>query len=106
DVGTLRTALGGVRAVAFEYVSKPVDIDQVKAVVDRALARRVRAEAPGAPPFPVHDPAPDGLVGRTGGMLAVYKQIALASVAAAPVLVTGETDRESVVEGKSVDLGG
>jgi DNA-binding NtrC family response regulator len=89
--GTLETAIEAVRAGAFDYVSKPVDIDQVKAVVDRALARRVRAEAPAAPPFPVHDPAPDGLVGRTGGMLAVYKQIALASVAEAPVLVTGET---------------
>jgi DNA-binding NtrC family response regulator len=89
--GTLETAIEAVRAGAFDYVSKPVDIDQVKAVVDRALARRVRADAPTAPPFAVDDPAPDGLVGRTGGMLAVYKQIALASGAEAPVLVTGET---------------
>ena len=34
---------------------------------------------------------PDGLVGRSAGMLGVYKQIALACSSDAPVLVTGET---------------
>jgi len=73
-------------------VSKPIDIAQVKEVVARALLRRARAEeAPSAEPFPVDDPSPDGLVGRSPGMLAVYKQIARASASDASVLVTGET---------------
>jgi len=89
--GTLETALEAVKAGAFDYVSKPVDIGQVREVVARALARRARAGEPRAPSFPAGRLAPDGLVGRSGGMLAVYKQIALASASDAPVLVTGET---------------
>ena len=89
--GTLETALAAVKAGAFDYVSKPVDIAQVREVVGRALARRARAAEPRAPVFPVGHAAPDGLVGRSGAMLAVYKQIALACGSDAPVLVMGET---------------
>jgi DNA-binding NtrC family response regulator len=89
--GTLETALEAVKAGAFDYVSKPVDIGQVRDVVERALARRARAGEPRPAAFPAGRAAPDGLVGRSGGMLAVYKQIALACGSDAPVLVTGET---------------
>jgi len=89
--GTLETALEAVKAGAFDYVSKPVDIGQVREVVARALARRARAAEPRPAVFPAGRAAPDGLVGRSGSMLAVYKQIALACGSDAPVLVTGET---------------
>ena len=90
--GTLETAIEAVRAGAFDYVSKPIDIAQMKEVVERALSRRARSfEVPPAPSAEPFDPSPDGLVGRSASMLAVYKQIALASAARAPVLVTGET---------------
>ncbi len=89
--GTLETALEAVKAGAFDYVSKPVDIGQVREVVARALARRARAGETRPAAFPAGRSAPDGLVGRSGGMLAVYKQIALACASDAPVLVTGET---------------
>ena len=89
--GTLETALEAVQAGAFDFVSKPVDIGQVREVVARALARRARSGEAPAPAFPVARMAPDGLVGRSGGMLSVYKQIALACASDAPVLVTGET---------------
>jgi DNA-binding NtrC family response regulator len=89
--GTLETALEAVKAGAFDYVSKPVDIGQVREVVARALARRARAGEARPAAFPAGRTAPDGLVGRSGGMLGVYKQIALACASDAPVLVTGET---------------
>jgi DNA-binding NtrC family response regulator len=89
--GTLETALEAVKAGAFDYVSKPVDIGQVRDVVARALARRARSTEPRPAAFPAGRPAADGLVGRSGAMLGVYKQIALACASDAPVLVTGET---------------
>jgi DNA-binding NtrC family response regulator len=89
--GALETALEAVQAGAFDYVSKPVDIQQVRDVVARALARRARAAESREDVFPPTRAAADGLVGRSAGMLAVYKQIALACASAAPVLVTGET---------------
>jgi len=89
--GSLETALEAVKMGAFDFVSKPVDIGQVRDVVERALARRARAGEPRVASFPAGRATPAGLIGRSGGMLAVYKQIALACASDAPVLVTGET---------------
>jgi DNA-binding NtrC family response regulator len=88
--GTLETAVEAVRAGAFDYVSKPFDIGEVKDTVDRALKRRAHAGEAAAAPADEPVP-PEGLVGRSRGMLTVYKQIAHASADDAPVLITGET---------------
>jgi DNA-binding NtrC family response regulator len=88
--GTLETAIEAVRAGAFDYVSKPFDISEVKAAVERALKRRSRGAAP--PPSRAQEPLrPDELIGTSGAMLAVYKLIAQATGGDAPVLITGET---------------
>jgi DNA-binding NtrC family response regulator len=89
--GTLETAIEAVRAGAFDYVSKPFDIVEVKETVARALKRRAQTAVPVAEAEPMPPLPPDGLIGRSRGMLAVYKQIAHAAGSDAPVLVTGET---------------
>ena len=86
--GTLETAIEAVRAGAFDYVSKPFNIGEVKATVDRALAQAMQGG-------PVQPPAlrtsPEGLLGRSAPMLEVYKQIARAADSSAPVLIQGES---------------
>jgi DNA-binding NtrC family response regulator len=84
--GTLETAIDAVRAGAFDYVSKPFNITEVKATVERALAQAVPQERPRPP-----REAPPGLVGRTAPMFEVYKQIAYAADALVPVLIIGES---------------
>lgn len=86
--GTVETAVEGVRAGAFDYLSKPFDMKGVLEVVARA-GETARAVEPRE--MPLAPAAPPGLVGRTAPMLSVYKQIALAADAAAPVLIVGET---------------
>ena len=86
--GTLETAIEAVRAGAFDYISKPFDIADVKRIVDRALDQRARRdEAPAEMPVS----PPGRLIGRTAPMLDVYKQIAHAADSAAPVLIVGES---------------
>src|SRR4029079_16678656 len=63
--GTLQTAIDAVRAGAFDYISKPFNIVEVKETVERALADVGTA----SPPRPVLDAPPPGLLGRTAGML-------------------------------------
>jgi DNA-binding NtrC family response regulator len=88
--GTLETAIDAVRAGAFDYISKPFDITEVKATVERALLQALRPpEDAAAPPPPVRTAA--GLIGRSPGMLAVYKQIARAADSSVPVLIVGES---------------
>jgi DNA-binding NtrC family response regulator len=86
--GTLETAIEAVRAGAFDYISKPFVIADVKRIVNRALEQGTRQAEP-----PAETPAgPVGsLIGRTAPMLEVYKQVAHAADSAAPVLIVGES---------------
>jgi DNA-binding NtrC family response regulator len=88
--GTLETAIEAVRAGALDFISKPFAQRDVREPVERALKRRARlgrvVETVDFPGLPA-----EGLIGRAAGMLAVYKQIALAAASDVPVLITGET---------------
>ena len=81
--GTLETAIDAVRAGAFDYISKPFNIGEVKATVERALAQGA-ARRRGCRPRRRATRGHRGCIGRTAPMLAVYKQIAHAADAAAP----------------------
>src|SRR5262245_12774616 len=85
--GTLETAIEAVRAGAFDYISKPFIIADVKRIVERALGQGTHngqlAEVPAS--------RVGSLIGRTAPMLEVYKQIAHAADSSAPVLIVGES---------------
>src|SRR5438128_555102 len=82
------TAVRAVKEGAFDYLSKPFDIDELVATVRRALA----TEATTASALPAEEEErTSGIIGRTPGMLEVYKMIARVSDAPAAVLITGES---------------
>ncbi|HUG91670.1 MAG TPA: sigma-54 dependent transcriptional regulator [Planctomycetaceae bacterium] len=87
--GNLETAVRAVREGAFDYLSKPFDLDQAADLVGRALA----AAEDRPPPRPALDPAElaGTLVGSSRPMQAVFKQIALVAPTDVPVLITGES---------------
>jgi DNA-binding NtrC family response regulator len=85
--GELEKAIAAVREGAFDFVSKPFNVSELKTLVERALHK-----APAAPPATaVRDALPPALLGRTSVMTGVYKQIAHAASADAPVLIIGES---------------
>src|SRR5687767_8211787 len=86
--GTLETAIEAVRAGAFDYISKPFDIAEIKKAAERALHQ---AETRSVAQTPAIEAPVSELIGRTPGMLAVYNQIARAADSAVPVLVIGES---------------
>lgn len=87
--GTLETAVEAVREGAFDYVSKPFNVNEVIATARRALKGR-DAGAPAAVLLKEYSEA-SGLVGHSHKMIELYKQIALVAPARSTVLVTGES---------------
>jgi len=82
--GDLQTAITAIENGAFEYVVKPFELSEIRAVVERAV--RAAEPAMSEPPIDAQ-----GMIGRTPAMHAVFKRIALAAKSDAAVLLRGES---------------
>ena len=86
--GSIETAVRAVKEGAFDYISKPFNIDELVAIVRRALtngtSKQVASDLD-------DDERSSGLIGRTPAMLEIYKLIARVSDSRAAVLITGES---------------
>ena len=86
--GSIETAVRAVKEGAFDYISKPFNIDELVAIVRRALANGAGKQLASQ----LDDEEwSSGLIGRTPSMLELYKMIARVSDSRAAVLVTGES---------------
>ncbi|HKN83068.1 MAG TPA: sigma-54 dependent transcriptional regulator [Pyrinomonadaceae bacterium] len=86
--GSIETAVRAVKEGAFDYISKPFNIDELVAIVRRALTNGTSKQlASGLD----EEEWGSGLIGRTPAMLEIYKMIARVSDSRAAVLVTGES---------------
>jgi DNA-binding NtrC family response regulator len=85
--GSVDTAVEAIAAGAVDYVSKPMNVEEIRACVQRALHRRreVHVALPGAE-------ADTGmLIGRTPAMVEIYKAIARVAPLPSTVLILGES---------------
>jgi DNA-binding NtrC family response regulator len=87
---TTDTAIEAMKLGAYEYLLKPLDLAQLRQVVDRALAISKLMQSPVvmATDQPMDDRA-DALVGRCPPMQEVYKAIGRVAAQDVTVLITG-----------------
>jgi two-component system nitrogen regulation response regulator GlnG len=91
--GTADTAIEAMRLGAFEYLLKPLELDQLTDLVDRAfeISRLMRVPAT----LPEEDGRADGpsdaLIGKSPAMQAVYKAVGRVAPQDVTVLVLGES---------------
>ncbi len=86
--GNIEGALDTIQQGAFDYLSKPFDVDAIVRVARRALEqKRLVAENQNLRQLVKQTQ----LVGRSAALLEVYKQVARAAPSSVPVLITGET---------------
>ncbi len=99
--GGSSAAIEAMRRGAYDYLSKPFDLDELmltlkRALKQRALAFEVKAlrartgEQPGDPSDEGTDSEPE-LIGQSTAMREVFKLIGLAAATDAPVLIVGES---------------
>ncbi|MEO8874768.1 MAG: sigma-54 dependent transcriptional regulator, partial [Polyangiaceae bacterium] len=91
--GSLDSAVAAIRAGAYDFISKPVELDVLSLAVDRAAThKRLREEvkrlrSSAAQPSP-HD---SDLIGESAAMQAVHDLISRVAASEATVLVSGES---------------
>ena len=89
---TVESAVAAVKAGAFDYLAKPFSVDQLKVVVERALAQRklaienrnLRAQLQGAYGF-------ENIVGNSAALREVLEAVRKAARSEASILVMGES---------------
>ena len=85
-------AIQAMKQGAFDYITKPFKIDEIRLVIHRALAeaeRRHRAEA--ATPAAAEEPVLQGIIGRSPKMVELYTLIGRVAAVNSAVLITGES---------------
>ena len=84
------SAIQAMKHGAFDYLTKPFKVEEIKLVIRRALAeaRPAPKEAPTAAP---EEPALRGIIGRSPKMVELYKLISRLSAVDSMVLITGES---------------
>lgn len=84
-------AIDAMKEGAYDYLMKPLDLEQIDSVLERCFRDRdAREESEGAG-GDLSAGAGDGIVGRHPSMLKVFKMIGSVATSGASVLVKGET---------------
>ncbi len=119
--GTVDSAVEAVKLGAFDYLEKPFDRDQLRHVLQRAVATRARSGASvGAPGRPLDDAAattssdapPDsdpsievGMIGTSSSMEQVREIVRTAAASPSTVLITGESGTGKELVARALHLG-
>jgi nitrogen regulation protein NR(I) len=91
--GTMDTAVEAMRKGAYDYLTKPIDLDATAEIIDRILRSKVAddtvcmADAGG----PAVSSGTNTLIGRSRAIQDIYKMIGLLTSNNVPVLIEGES---------------
>jgi two-component system response regulator PilR (NtrC family) len=89
--GSLESAIEAMKEGAFDYISKPFDVNDVKALIQSALVKReVKWETLGKKPLVEKEPF-DNIISKSPEMHKIFGLISKASSAKTNVLIIGES---------------
>ncbi|HEY2902586.1 MAG TPA: sigma-54 dependent transcriptional regulator [Polyangia bacterium] len=90
--GVVETAVGAMRAGACDYLTKPINMGELSAILEREMEqRRIRTDTKRLRASLVERNPFENLVGNAAPMQEVFKTIAQIARARASVLITGES---------------
>jgi two-component system response regulator AtoC len=101
--GSVDTAVEAMRRGAYDFVTKPVNIDRLEMLVRRSLRERaVQAENMELRREVVQSRAPDQMIGRSPVMERVFETIRQVAPSKATILIQGESGTGKEVAAKAI----
>lgn len=93
--GSMDTAINALKAGAFDFVSKPVNLEQLRGLVETALKLQ-------KPPVPAAPAEGELLVGDSDAMQKLRRQIAKLARSQAPIYIHGESGSGKELAARSI----
>ncbi len=97
--GNLKTAVGAIDGGAFDYLTKPIDLDRAVSVVRQAISASQKSVAT---KLTVSDD--ELIVGSSPAMQEVFRKIAMVAESKVPVLITGESGTGKDLVARAIHL--
>ena len=89
---SVETAVDAMKKGAFDYIAKPVDIDELKILIHRALSYRTLSEENTSLKKRLNEQFSFGnIIGKSNAMQEMFSTLAMVSPTDATVLITGES---------------
>ncbi|MFH1764178.1 MAG: sigma-54 dependent transcriptional regulator [Gemmatimonadota bacterium] len=101
----MTSAIGAMRAGAFDYVVKPIEVEALQDLVSRCLRERrlnLDARKKKGTPSEVERPGPGVVIGRDPRLMEIFKMIGVLARNRATVLVRGETGTGKEVMARAI----
>ncbi|MGH7848208.1 MAG: sigma-54-dependent transcriptional regulator, partial [Candidatus Binatia bacterium] len=90
--GSIETAFEAIQEGAYDYISKPMNLEELKKTISGALAwRDLRVQAAGAGEEVDREEKLETVIGRSPAMIEVYKTVARVAPTKSTVVILGES---------------
>src|SRR5262245_35275440 len=89
--GSMETAIEAIHEGAFDFISKPMNLEEIKKTVSRALAQRALHDNVQTSSVEVKSEPPGTIIGKSPAVMEVYKTIARVAPTKSVVLILGES---------------
>jgi DNA-binding NtrC family response regulator len=101
--GSIETAVEAIQEGAYDYVSKPLNLDELKKIVSRALRQKALQAESAKRKKRRDDPEQErAVIGSSPAMIEVYKIVARAAPSTSTVLILGESGTGKEVIARSI----
>ena len=89
--GSMETAIEAIHEGAFDFISKPMNLEEIKKTVSRALAQRALQDNTQKSSVEIRSEPSGAIIGMSPAVMEVYKTIARVAPTKSVVLILGES---------------